>query len=135
MVDRDAACSGTGQPAVTDLVLQQLFKPQARYDELEELLKDLPAFRRYLELGCSSSGHQPEPALSDNPAFQQWLATAAIISDLHKVKVDLPHEHVFGDTGEPGGGGLAGQPGPVVPSAGRPSRSSKPTTPPESQGP
>jgi hypothetical protein len=76
---------------MTDLIQERLFKAQARYDELEERLKRVPAFQHYLELGFfKENGQEPEAALSDNPDFQEWLAIAATISELHKAKDEPP---------------------------------------------
>jgi hypothetical protein len=75
---------------MTDLIQEQLFQAQDRYDELEERLKGLPAFRRYLELGFLKNGQEPEAALSDNPDFQEWLAIAATINELHKANDKPP---------------------------------------------
>jgi hypothetical protein len=75
---------------MTDLIQARLFKAQDRYDELEERLKRVPAFQQYLELGFLKNGQEPEAALSDNPDFQEWLAIAATISELHKAKDEPP---------------------------------------------
>jgi hypothetical protein len=69
---------------MTDLIDERLYGAQDRYDELEERLKGLPEFQRFL--GCLKTGQQPEAALSDNADFLEWLALAATINNLYKAK-------------------------------------------------
>jgi hypothetical protein len=69
---------------MTDLIEERLYGAQDRDDKLEERLKRLPEFQRFL--GCLKTGQQPEAALSDNADFQEWLALAATINDLYKAK-------------------------------------------------